>query len=349
MKHYWYNPFYFISQDGNDNVVQNARELAQAIIPLPHSISDPFWLLSAREVLTGAIVYYFNLGADFIDAMIEIKTTPMSQLLGKISVNPTAKACVNPDLDHNPKMLAGVSAELHNHISVFATDTLLQTILSPSEDASCTNIEWEALEYSDIFIRIDQSKILQWGSVIRMMITQLIRTFERRPEKYSPEGATIKPTLLLLDEFPQYGKIDVIASALSTLRSKNVTIALFNQSLADLDAIYGKDVRRVILDNCSYKAILNASDAETQRYFSDLVGTVKVPTKGISTNYNQIGQPSGYSCNISESREPIMHPHEFASMQNIILLHPDGFSSIEKFSYCKSSNPVRRIGYVYNT
>lgn len=141
----------------------------------------------------------------------------------------------------------------------------------------------------------------------------------------------------------------MIASALATLRSKNITIALFNQSLADLDAIYGKDIRRVILDNCPYKAILNASDAETQRYFSDLVGTVKVPSKGISANYTDFGQPSGYSCNITESREPFIHPHEFASMQNILLLHPYGFSRIEKVSYSKASISVRRIGYGYNS
>ena len=346
---YCYDPFYFMRQDSKENLVQNARELAQAIIPLPCNISDPFWIVSARHVLTGAIVYYFDMGAEFIDAMIAIKTTPMSQLLETISVNQTAKACVTPDLVQNPKTLTGVSAELHNQIAVFATDTLIQDILSPSKDSSCSNIEWEDLEFSDIFIRIDHSKILQWGDVIRMMITQLIRTLERRPEKYSPEGANIKPTLLLLDEFPQYGKIDVISSALATLRSKNVTIALFNQSLADLDAIYGKDVRRVILDNCPYKAILNASDAETQRYFSDLAGTVKVPSKGISTTYNEFGQPSGYSCNITEAREPIIHPHEFASLQNIVLLHPSGFSRIEKVSYYKSSTPGRKIGHAYNT
>lgn len=348
-KLYYYDPFYFMSQDGNETVVQNARELAQAIIPLPCNVSDPFWILSARHVLTGAIVYYFDLGSEFIDAMIEIKTTPLSQLLEIISKNEVAKACVNPDLVQNPKTLAGVSAELHNQIAIFATDTLVQDILSPSKDASCNKIKWEDLEYSDIFIRIDHSKRLQWDSVIRLMVTQLIRTLERRPEKYSPDGANINPTLLLLDEFPQYGKIDIITSALETLRSKNVTISLFNQSLADLDAIYGKDIRRVILDNCPYKAILNASDAETQRYFSDLVGTVKIPSKGISANYTEFGQPSGYSCNITESREPIIHPHEFASLQNIVLLHPYGFSRIEKVSYYKSSAPVRRIDYGYSS
>lgn len=232
--------------------------------------------------------------------------------------------------------------ELHNHIAVFATDSLIQDVLSPSEDIFKELITWEDLEIGDIFIRIDQSRIDQWRCVMRMMLVQLIRTLARRPEKkYSPEDANNKGTLLMLDEFPQYGRIDVIASALKILRSKNVTVSIFCQSLADLDETYGKDTRRSILDNCPYKAILSASDAETQRYFSDLVGTVKVPAKGISANFDELGQPSGYSASINESREAIIHPHEFASLSDIVLLHPgpERFCRVEKELYFRKEPP----------
>lgn len=339
---YWYNPFYFLRQDGEDNLAQNARELAQAIIPMPHDVSEPFWIEAARDVLTGAIVYYYSCNVGFIDAMIEIKTTRMSDLLKKIGSQKDAAVCVNPDIDLNPKTLAGVSMELHNHIAVFATDSLIQDVLSPSEDTHKELITWEDLEAGDIFIRLDQSRIDQWRCVMRMMLVQLIRTLSRRPEKkYSPEDAKYKATLLMLDEFPQYGRIDVIASALKIVRSKNVTVSIFCQSLADLDETYGKDTRRAILDNCSYKAILSASDAETQRYFSDLVGTVKVPAKGISANFDELGQPCGYSASINESREPIIHPHEFASLTDIVLLHPgpERFCRVEKELYFRKEPP----------
>ena len=170
---------------------------------------------------------------------------------------------------------------------------------------------------------------------MRLILVQLIRTLERRPEKYEPAGRRIPPTLLMLDEFPQYGKIEVITSALKILRSKNVTISLFCQSLADLDETYGKDTRRTILDNCPYKAILSASDAETQRYFSDLVGTVKVPSKSVTANFDELGYPAGYSVSVNESREPIIHPHEFAALEDIVLLHPgpERFCRVKKETY----------------
>lgn len=337
--HYWYDPFYFLRKDDEDNLIQNARELAHAIIPMPHNVSEPFWVESARDVLTGAIVYYFNLGKTFIGSIIEIKTTKISDLLKKISLDEFSSTCVNLDLELNPKTLAGVSMELHNQISVFATDTLIQDVLSPSEDTSKEIIRWEDLENSDIFIRLDQSKLDQWRSVMRLMLVQLMRTLQRRPEKDEPEGAKVNPTLLMLDEFPQYGRIDVITSSLKIFRSKNVTVSIFCQSLADLDETYGGDTRRAILDNCPYKAILGASDAETQRYCSDLVGTVKVPSKGLTANFDEAGQPSGYSVSIHETREPIIHPHEFASLSDIVLLHPnpERYCRVEKEMYFRRS------------
>ena len=337
---YWYDPFYLLYKDGEDNLVQNARELAQAIIPLPHNISDPFWIQSARDVLTGAIIYYCRLGVGFISSMIEIKTTRMSELLERIRTDIYAAVCINPDLDLNPKTLAGVSMELHNHISVFATDKLIQNVLSPMSNASKNIIKWEDLQFFNIFIRLDQSRLEQWSSVVRLMLTQLIRTLQRRPEKYEPEGEKLKPILLMLDEFPQYGKIDLIPSALKILRSKNVTFSIFCQSFADIDEIYGNVTRRTILDNCPYKVILNAFDAETQQYCSALVGTVKSPSESLNMNFGEFGQPLNYSFAINESRKPIIYPHEFASLSDVIVLHPkpEQFCRVKKETWFKENS-----------
>ncbi len=329
---YYFNPFSVFKSKDDEDLAQRAQELSNAIIPLSCNASEPFWIEAARNVLAGALLYFYRLGSSFIEAMIEIKTQPLSELLKKITTDKLAGVLINRDLELNPKTLSGVSMELHNHIAVFATDTLIQEVLSSSDDDYKEQITWEDLENQDVFIRIDQSKVDQWGGVIRLLLIQLIRTLERRPEKYDSESHGIKPTLLLLDEFPQYGKIDILTSSLKTLRSKKVTFALFCQSLADLDETYGKDTRRSILDNCPYKVILRAADAETQQYFSDLVGMVKVPSMGISFQHSVSREPDGYSLNISETMQPIIFPHEFGALDDVILLcpEPERFCRLEK-------------------
>ena len=174
----------------------------------------------------------------------------------------------------------------------------------------------------------------QYGGVVAMMITQLIRTLERRSEMYSPEGTNQSPVLLMLDEFARLGKMDLIASAISTLRSKRVTICLVMQSLAQLEFIYGKEITRIILENCSYKIILNANDAESRRYISELIGTAVIPKASFSTNYDGTHQVSGYNQNIAMSREAVVHPHELGKLKNeAVLLTPDGYCTVNKIQY----------------
>ena len=329
---FYYDPFMLLRKDGKDTLVSNARELANAILPLPLNIREPFWIQGARDILTGAIIYCFHLGMNFIETMKSIKTTGLSQLLNEIFTDDLASVCVNLDVILNPRMLAGISEELHQHLTVFATDEIIKNALSNSSASPKDPLHWEDLEHSDIIIRLDMGRIEQWSSVVRLMLTQLIRTLERRPEMYSPQGFSIKPTLLLLDELPQYGKIEEIASSLKILRSKNVTFALFMQSLADLDEVYGMNTRRAILDNCPYQAILSAQDAETQQYFSSRIGVDSFPSSSITASYTQKGNYCGYNASITETLQPIVFPQEFAALTNVVLLHPwpGGFCRVNK-------------------
>lgn len=329
---FYYDPFDLLRKEGENTLVSNARELTNAIIPLPLDTREPFWINGARAILTGSIIYYFRLGLDFIETIVKIKTTRLLELLDKIATDNLASACINPDVALNPRMLAGISEELHQHLTVFATDEIIISALSSSPESSKIPLHWEDLEYGDIIIRMDQSRSEQWGSIIRLMLVQLIRTLERRPEMYTPEGFHIRPTLLLLDEFPKFGKIEEFVSAMRILRSKNVTFAIFAQSVADLDEIYGINTRRTILDNCQFQAVLSAFDPETQQYFSSKIGVDTFPSTSVTANYDPNGAYLGYSGNISETIQPIMFPHEFATLNDVVLLHPwpGGFCRVQK-------------------
>ena len=179
----------------------------------------------------------------------------------------------------------------------------------------------------NVFLCLSQDRLEQWGSMTRLILTQLIRTLERRPDKQGYYYSRINPFLLLLDEFPLLGKMDAITNALTTLRSKQVTFCLMIQSIAQLDAVYGHDVRKIIVDNCQYKAILNITEPDSQEYFSRLIGTVPTGRRSISQNYDPRTQYSTYGRQIQELREPLILPHEFATNRNIWLHTPYGFFS----------------------
>lgn len=330
-----YDPFTFIRQDGEDNRVANVRELVNALLPLPVDIKDPVWIQSAREILTAAFLYYEEIGVIFTDAVLSTMSTPLDKLIDNICEygSDTSRIFINNFIGDttlsDSKFLVGIMQEITNRLSIFATDLRVINALTPSEN----QLRWTDLESHSIFLSVPEDRLEQYGPVLTMMMTQLIRTLERRPEKYSPEGANKRPILLMLDEFPRLGKIEVISSAVSTLQSKNVTICLVFQSLAQLDAIYGRETRRILLDNCTYKAILGAGDAETQKYLSDLCGTTPVIHRNRSTSYDSNKQVMGYSEQISVNHEPAIRPHEFAMLKDIVLLTPKGAERVKKVPY----------------
>lgn len=364
---YTYDPFDFIREDEDANLVSNMRELVNALLPIPTNIKDPFWIQSSREYLTGGLLYYYDLnsGEGFIDAAVNVMTTPPATLITKISKcgNDQIKSFVNNFIginNYDNKVLVGIGQEITNRLSIIANDPRVRQALSPSEK----QIRWTDLEEYNIFLSVPEDRLEQYGPVIAMMNTQLIRSLERCPEKHSSEGAGQRKKMLMLDETARLGKIDVLQSAVSTLRSKNVIICLVFQSLAQLDAVYGQDVQRIILDNCSYLVVFGANDVQNQRYFAERAGTVLVKRYSTSMSYTKDSgtidpnepfayhtslafgydnkkKVTGYSEQISTTREYAIQPHEFGTLKDIVFYTPDGYKRVKKEPYYKKKHENR--------
>lgn len=368
-----YDPFSLLREGDPADLVQNAREIAQAIIPVPPNVQEPFWSQAAQHVLTAVILYVCGLEehdpdtgellqGTFNQVMALIQSKPIWEVIEEISKSGNEAAIMhinqfrNIESPADNKMLIGIGAELSNRVMLFATDNRIKAAFSKDE----TMMKWEDLETHNIYMKLPEDKLGQWDGAITLMLTQLIRTLERRPDKYSGENCP-PPVLLLFDEFPRLGKIDVIQNAVSTLRSKGVTICVIVQSIVQLDKTYGKESRQIIVDNCQYKAILNVNDPENQRFFSDMIGSVNIAKNSVSDSRGissgemsgssidetisfSDGRSKGMSRNISTSmtgvREPIIFPHELATLKDILLLTPEGFCRADKLPYYVYLKPI---------
>ena len=301
-------------------------QIAAAILPEPADIKDPFWVRAAQNLLTGFILHYHREGYDFVDTITEILSKPLDlhiKYILKGTRSPAARLHMSQFATLEGKTLAGIFAELSNHIMIFAADRHIMAALRKENIITPQDLE----DGIDVFLSIPEDKLDQWRPLLTLITNQFLKHFERRPEK------TAKPILFLLDEFPRLGKIESIMTALATLRSKKITICLIIQSLAQLDFLYGRDQRRVILDNCAYKAILGASDAETQEYFSRLVGKWRVMEQTTSTSYAPHpyeNTEQGHTVSKHIVEQWTIQPHEFATLQDIVLLTPWGYFRARK-------------------
>lgn len=331
---YGYDPFYMLKNA--DDISSAARQLAMSIVPLPADVKDPFWIKGAQNMLTGFLIYFQGLGESFSSTMKYIKSIPTKELIEQIvaDTNDKAKMEIMQFSGMDDKTLSGVYAELSNHITVFATSDDLQRALS-GNGACITPADLES--GYDIYCCIPEHKLDEWKDLLGMMCNQFLKSFERRAE-----GNTT-PILFLIDEFPRLGKIEAISNGLATLRSKKIHISLIVQSKSQLNAIYGKDVAEVIADNCSYKAILKASEPTTQEWCSKLVGTYD--KKKVSSNYNAdimgVGKGQGISSSTEEKR--IIKPEEFAYLQDVVCVFPNGYKRLQKANYYEDSTFISKM------
>lgn len=338
-----YDPFAMLKKDDRF-FEENVCEIAYALIPPLLDNPNSYWDDMARSLLTATIVYGFSMGLDFIETMliaVKYSTSKLCRLINQSDFE-VAKAYICDVAGLKEEQQAAIGTDMKRHLRVFATDLCIQTALSSHE--SKKTFSWkdivENAEAPNIFLVLRQDRLEQWRGMTQLMLTQLIRSLERRPDKQSFQGHSTKPILLLMDEFPLLGKMDVITNALTTLRSKKVTFCLMIQSIAQLDAIYGQNIRKIIVDNCQYKVILNVTEPDSQEYFSRLIGSVPTGRRSISQSYDPYAKHSIYSRQIQEFREPLILPHDFSTNRDIWLHTPYGFLSTIKLPVSETHKHV---------
>lgn len=318
-----YDP-YLILKDGDK--VQGAREIVNSIIPISANEQDPYWKQSAQNLLTGCILHYEDEGKDFPTTCREILEKPVNELISLLQGSQVqeVKLFISQFIGADTKQLASIYSTLTNEIILFATDKDIMRALSQGGNRIAPHdLEVE----TDIFIKLSEDKLEQWKPLLNLMVSQFLKSFEKRQDK------TDKKILFMIDEFPRLGKVKSITNGLSTLRSKGIQIMLIMQSLAQLDVIYGKDSRKVITDNCNYKIILNASDVDTQEYFSKLVGTVDIEKKSSSINSKSLEFDKNRGVSTSTEEKRIIKPEEFAYLENPVVFTPKGFFRPQKVKW----------------
>lgn len=312
-----FDPFYLVNK--TTNPVQAVREIAIALIEKPENIKDPFWINGSQNIFTGAMLYGISRKMNFILIVKWLLYSEPENVIDEIrnSNCDIAKVYILQYANLKDTTLAGIYSELVSHLVLFVTDLEISNALQRENI-----ITPEDLETGNIFIEIPEEKLEQWRPMLTICVNLFLKAFERREEG-------LQPILMLLDETPRLGKLR-LCEALATLRSRKIHIMPIIQSVAQLDMIYGRDARKVITDNCPYKAVLGASDAETMEWISQMVGNYDKTI--ISYLHSQ--DDNKKSITVSEQERRIIKPQELSYMTDIILLNPiNGFCRITKTPY----------------
>lgn len=279
--------------------------IEQIVLTLvPDNPKDDYFTPGAQNFLRAIINYALlqNPNTNLSKIIHAILKTDASFWLEKISISESEEASENISsyANTNEKNVQGCYQNLCSSLRAMNRESL-DLLFENDEDKPMLSLESLENGY-DIYIRIPQSRVPAYRSLITLIYSSLIQGAMERPE-----GAQ-RQILVMLDEIGQYPPIYQLSNAMATLRSKSVCFVISCQSLSQIKKIYGDNDADTIMDCISYTVIFNLSDVDTQEYYSKALGTHLVLRKSNGYNNNSL------SGSTTEIREPIMQPEEFGRL-----------------------------------
>ncbi len=159
--------------------------------------------------------------------------------------------------------------------------------------------------------------------LIRLMLNQIVRTLTTT--LVYKDGRAVpairRKLLLMLDEFPILGRLDVLAEALSLIAGYGIRACLVAQDLTQIYDAYGRD--ESITSNCDTAVAFTPNKMQTAQELSKLAGDTSV------RHSHRTISSAGASTSEPEVARPLMTPDEVRRMPaDEVLIFARGRSAI---------------------
>ena len=170
-----YDPLWLLSHDGEDNLLNNVREIAMAIAPVSPEDKQPFWAETEQGVVAAALLYYFKLGLSFSEIMCKILSSSTSELCKTLvqSQDVCVRILLGEMAVMKPETLANIDRGMRNKLMLFAADPYIShAFRGQREGASCFN--WSDLDH---YVECDfTTQVLhaQWHGASRQFIGKIL-------------------------------------------------------------------------------------------------------------------------------------------------------------------------------
>lgn len=282
------------------------RQLAEYLIPTNENISQPYFTDSARLVL-GAVLNTFTDRAPgewtLRDVIEACRTTEnLDRVLGAESYGKAVH-------ERFIRVRSGpeIEATLLSRLGAFT-----EVAACGHEEQSNKRISLQAWlddeEPSILLIATDEQADAALGPLNQMLFRRLFELLSSRPEQPREGG---EPVWVFIDEARLAGKLDGIDHVLLKGRSKGVHVVLTCQEVQGLHHVYGRERAEELLSQCTNRAALRTSNAETKSWFTKSIGE----QEDWKTSYTEThsSQPSSSQSQSIKVESPILGS-EFAAL-----------------------------------
>jgi type IV secretion system protein VirD4 len=147
--------------------------------------------------------------------------------------------------------------------------------------------------------------------LVSILYTQLFQQlFYTADHKYN--GRLPVHVHFVMDEFANVSLPDDFDKMLSVMRSREVSVSIILQNLAQLKALFEKEWESIV-GNCDEFLYLGGNEQSTHKYVSELLGKETIDT---NTYGKTSGKSGSYSTNYQNAGRELMTPDEVRLLDN---------------------------------
>lgn len=345
-KSHCYNPFVYLR---NDNDVQRlVTNLFKSTTPKGSTTQDPFWDTAASMLLLALIFYLyykappeeqnFSMVMEMLragevnDEDDDGQESALDVLFNRLETeNPNHIALKYYRSYHSgsSKTLKSIQVTLQSRLEKFNLESLANLTITDEMDL------WQLGEKKTALFAIIPDNDTSFNFLVSILYTQLFQQlFYTADYKYG--GSLPIHVHFVMDEFANVSLPDDFDKILSVMRSRNVSVSIILQNLAQLKALFEKQWEGIV-GNCDTFLYLGGNEQSTHKYVSELLGKETIDT---DTYGRTFGQHGSYSTNYQITGRELMTPDEVRMLDNkYALLFIRGERPVKDFKYNMLEHP----------
>jgi len=160
-----------------------------------------------------------------------------------------------------------------------------------------------------IYVGIQPNKLAESRLIVNLFFSQLINV---NTKTLPQNDASLKhQCLLLMDEFTAIGRVDIISKSVAYMAGYNLRLLPIIQSMAQLDAVYGKELSRTIITNHALQIIYAPREQQDANDYSEMLGYTTIRRRARTRSH---GQGRNVSDNEVLEKRALMLPQELKAM-----------------------------------
>ena len=334
-----YNPFVYL-RDDND-IQRLVTNLFKNTTPKGSQSQDPFWDQAATMLLLALVFYLHH------EAPPEEQNFPMVMEMiraGDVREDDdTYKSALDILFERlemrNPEHIALKYYRNYHSGSGKTLKSIQITLISRLEKfnldslASITQNDelelWSLGEQKTAIFAVIPDNDSSFNFLVGMLYTQLFQQLYHQAD-FIHGGRLPVPVHFLMDEFANVALPDEFDKLLSTMRSREISVSIIIQNLAQLKALFEKQWESIV-GNCDEFLYLGGNEQSTHEYVSKLLGKETIDT---NTYGRSKGRNGSYSTNWQLAGRELMTPDEVRMLDNrYALLFIRGERPLEDFKY----------------